>query len=598
MHDFSRYLNIRSATCPVPTADEKAVVFLSDITGNFQVWRMGLRGQTTYSKSWPKQLTFFEDKVWGIHGTAAANHILAVGDVGGNERQQFYLITQEGTDSHDVRRLTTNDEAIHRFGMWSQDGQQVVYTSNARNGVDFDVYQLDIVSGESQLLCESMGNRVIAGWSPDRTQLLLLEAVSSLQHELYLLDIESGEERHVTADAPPARYEQIRWVDSGIYTITDREDDCGALCYLYPSNAALRTIVDSTIEEGAGELDLFTIASDGRSAALTYNADGYSHLYLLDLEDFSQEYNLRACTDVGEGVISSLKFGRSSRYLFFERQTPRHNANIWRQDCLKPDEFLSCEPLTFSDGVGIPSESFVLPEVIRYPSFDELEIPALYYRPKQEPPQGGYPCILYVHGGPASQLRPEFDVRFHYFLAHGYAILATNVRGSTGYGRAYTALDELELRMDSVADLKYAVHWLHKQDEIDSERIAIYGRSYGGYMVLAALTEYPELFAAGIDVVGIANWVTFMERTSPWRRPHREKEYGSLEHQRDLLERISPIHKIEQIQVPLMVLAGDNDPLAPPTHQAAPCHPKRPAYRCCLPTLTGFTVFCRTGPST
>ncbi|MCB9151948.1 MAG: S9 family peptidase, partial [Caldilineaceae bacterium] len=137
------------------------------------------------------------------------------------------------------------------------------------------------------------------------------------------------------------------------------------------------------------------------------------------------------------------------------------------------------------------------------------------------------------------------------------------VRGSTGYGRRYMMLDDLDLRMESVADLKYAVSWLHGQEEINNDAIAVYGRSYGGYMVLAALTEYPELFAAGIDVVGIANWVSFMERTSPWRRAHREREYGSLAHQRQLLERISPIHKAERIAAPLLVLAGDNDPRVP-----------------------------------
>jgi dipeptidyl aminopeptidase/acylaminoacyl peptidase len=160
-------------------------------------------------------------------------------------------------------------------------------------------------------------------------------------------------------------------------------------------------------------------------------------------------------------------------------------------------------------------------------------------------------------------LRPDFDVRFQYFLSRGYAILGTNVRGSTGYGRAYAELDELEKRPDSVADLKYAVHWLQGQTEINGDRVAIYGRSYGGYMVLAALTTFPELFAAGINVVGIANWVSFMERTSPWRRAHREQEYGSLAHHRDLLTQISPIHQAERITMPLMVIAGDNDPRVP-----------------------------------
>ena len=178
-------------------------------------------------------------------------------------------------------------------------------------------------------------------------------------------------------------------------------------------------------------------------------------------------------------------------------------------------------------------------------------------------PANGYPCILYVHGGPASQQRPDFDVRFQYFLGQDYAILATNVRGSTGYGRSSMMLDDVERRMDSVVDLKHAVLWLHDQPDVANDEIAVYGRSYGGFMVLAALTEYPELFAAGIDVVGISDWVTFLERTSSWRRAHREREYGSLANHRELLASISPIHKAEVIQMPLMVLAGDNDPRVP-----------------------------------
>jgi dipeptidyl aminopeptidase/acylaminoacyl peptidase len=212
---------------------------------------------------------------------------------------------------------------------------------------------------------------------------------------------------------------------------------------------------------------------------------------------------------------------------------------------------------------GIDAATLIAPTLIHYPTFDARQIPAFVYRPAAPPPAEGYPCILYVHGGPASQQRPDFNVSFQYFLQQGYALVVTNVRGSTGYGREYMLLDEVERRMDSVADLNYAVAWIRQQPEIDSRRIAIYGRSYGGFMVLAALTEYPELFAAGIDVVGIADWVTFLERTSPWRRAHREREYGSLETDRAFLQSISPLHKAERIRCPLLVMAGDNDPRVP-----------------------------------
>ncbi|MEM7534561.1 MAG: S9 family peptidase [Chloroflexota bacterium] len=557
MYDFSRYLNIRSANHPYPSPDGTRVVFLSDITGNFQAW-----STSTSDNSWPVQLTFFPDKVWEIYGTHATDHLLAVSDVGGNERQQFYLISNYGSSGssgtpHDVKRLTPNDDAIHRFGAWSSDGQQIIYTSNERNNVDFDAYRMDIETGETTLLAAVSGNRMVVGVSPDETQLLVLDAYSSLQIDLYLLDLQTGEERPLTADAAPARYWGFNWVASGLYCITDRSHDCGAICRFDLETGDITELVSADLETSIGELELFQVAPDGQTAVFTYNVEGYSHLYQFDL--VTHQYALY--NRLTEGVIHSLDFSADSRTLFFDLDTATQNVNVYALTLGEAEG----RQLTFSNQAGIDPLSFVSPELIRYESFDGLQIPAFLYLPHTQPANSNtsYPCILYVHGGPASQLRPEFDVRFQYFLNHGYAILATNVRGSTGYGREYTGLDELELRMNSVADLKHAVQYLHGRDEIDNGRIVIYGRSYGGFMVLAAMTEYPELFAAGIDVVGIANWVTFMERTSPWRRPHREREYGSLENHRDLLEHISPIHKIERIQVPLMVIAGDNDPRVP-----------------------------------
>jgi dipeptidyl aminopeptidase/acylaminoacyl peptidase len=163
------------------------------------------------------------------------------------------------------------------------------------------------------------------------------------------------------------------------------------------------------------------------------------------------------------------------------------------------------------------------------------------------------------------QTRPDFDPRFQFFLSQGYAILAPNVRGSSGYGKTCMALDDVHLRMDSVADLKYAVEWLRASGVADPSRVAIYGRSYGGFMMLAAITAYPDLWAAAIDVVGIANWITFLENTGPWRRAHREQEYGSLEQDRAFLESTSPIHQVDRIQAPLLVMHGANDPRVPVT---------------------------------
>ena len=557
-YNFARYLNIRSAHSPVLAPDGSRVAFLSDITGNYQVWSVGLGAEP--AQRWPCQLTFFADKVWEIHGTPAANHLIAVGDVGGNERQQFYLISNYGVDAnghaaHEVRKLTTNDAAIHRFGVWSKDGQQIYYTSNARNNVDFDLYRMTLVTGAVEEIHQFQGRRTIAAMSPDARYLLCTEDVSSSQVELYLVDLTTHQETQLTTGQPPARYDAIHWSERGVYLLTDALHDRGALCHYDLASRTVMPLCDATLAGENGELEAFIVAGDGRHAALTYNAEGTSQLYLIDLEHNTPQQ----VTTIPSGIIGGLKFSADGAALLFDLQSPTRPQDLWLLSLADQH----CRQLTHSNHAGIDESTFATPRLIHYPTFDGRAIPAFYFCPPGPAPAAGFPCILYVHGGPASQLRPDFDVRFQYFVGQGYAILATNVRGSSGYGREYMLLDEVELRMDSVTDLKYAVAWLQQQSEIDANRIAIYGRSYGGFMVLAALTEYPDLFAAGVNVVGIANWVTFLERTSPWRRAHREFEYGSLTHHRDFLKRISPIHKAAQIRVPLMVQAGDNDPRVP-----------------------------------
>ena len=564
MADFARYLNIRSAISPVLSPDATRAAFLSDITGNYQVWSVETADED--APRWPRQLTFFADKVWEVHGTPAANHLIAVGDVAGNERQQFYLISNYGANAagcegHEVRRLTQDDESIHTFGVWSEDGQSFLYTSNARNKVDFDLYRMDVSTGAAALVRECSGRRAVVGWSRDGRYVLSADNVASDQIDLYWLDLTTGQEHALTAAHRAARYGSVCWVGDAIYLISDRTHDRGAFCRLNPQTGDLTPLVDADqidtlTSPYLGELEMLAVDRSGRQAVLGVNVEGYSRLFWVDLAAGNA---IRPVNGLPEGVIGGLSFSADGRQVVFALQTPQQPSNIWLLDAASG----ALQRVTDSNLAGVDAGTFVAPTLIHYPTFDARQIPAFYYRPVTPPPAEGYPCILYVHGGPASQQRPTFDVSFQYFLQQGYALVVTNVRGSTGYGREYMLLDEVERRMDSVADLKYAVAWIEQQAEIDSKRIAIYGRSYGGFMVLAALTEYPDLFAAGIDVVGIANWVTFLERTSPWRRAHREREYGSLEYDRAFLRSISPLHKADRIRCPLLVMAGDNDPRVP-----------------------------------
>ncbi len=516
MADFARYLNIRSALAPVLAPDGSRVAFLSNITGNFQVWSAA----TTPSPAdpWPRQLSFFADKVWELYGTPQADHLIAVSDFAGNERQQLYLISNFGAypGGHTVRRLTANDDAIHTFGVWSADGQEILYTCNERNNVDFDIFRLDLRSGDAIRLCECTGHRAVEAWVDDGQFALSSDSLGSEQIELYLHDLASGAERHLTAGRAPARYAEFAATPRAIYLLSDSTHDRGAVCRLDWRTGALEEVInaaqfDAYLAGSDGELELLAVAADGRRAAVAVNDEGYSRLFLLDLEQGDTEGNIEPLTQLPQGLITHISFGAQGRELVFDLQSPVQPADIWLIDVGSRDLLR----LTHTDRAGIDPAGFVAPELIRFTTFDGRSLPAFYFRPHTPPPALGYPCILYVHGGPASQQRPDFDVRFQYFLSQGYALLVPNVRGSTGYGREYMLLDEVERRMDSVADLKAAVEWLHGRQEIASDRIAIYGRSYGGFMVLAALTEYPELFAAGIDVVGIADLGHFPRTHQP-----------------------------------------------------------------------------------
>jgi dipeptidyl aminopeptidase/acylaminoacyl peptidase len=392
----------------------------------------------------------------------------------------------------------------------------------------------------------------VLAWSPDSSQLIILHSVSSAQMPLYLLDLPTGEIKHLTPLDEPVNNLAVKWAKDGtVYLLTNRNRDLVSIATMDDSTGEVTYL----FEDLNWDVEALAVSPNGRMLAYTANQDGYKRLFIYN-QDTGER---KPVGGLPSGVVDEPVFSQDGKSLAVSVQSPTDNLNIWTIDL----ETFTPRKITNSAVAGIPQAGLVAPELVHFDTFDGLSIPAFWYRPRESAPP--YPVILYVHGGPASQTIADFDPRFQFFLSRGYAILAPNVRGSSGYGKAYMALDDVELRMDSVADLEQAVNWLRDSGEADPDRIAIYGRSYGGFMVLSAITTYPDLWAAAIDVVGIANWVTFLENTSIWRRAHREKEYGSLEHDRDFLATISPIHKIDQIQCPLLVLHGANDPRVPVT---------------------------------
>jgi dipeptidyl aminopeptidase/acylaminoacyl peptidase len=255
--------------------------------------------------------------------------------------------------------------------------------------------------------------------------------------------------------------------------------------------------------------------------------------------------------------VGPFAWSPDSRTLAFTYQSPSQHMNVW---VYTPDTG-ELRQVTFAPDGCIPAATYVTPRTIHYPTFDGRRIPALYFTPREG--GSGLPVVVLVHGGPEGQSRPVFNPTVQYFVNRGYAVLLPNVRGSTGYGKAYSHLDDVRRRMDAVRDLAACVDWLVQEGNADRRRIAVMGGSYGGFMTLAAVANYPDLWAAGVDIVGIANFRTFLENTGPFRRRLREAEYGTLEDDGDFLDEISPIHKAGNIRAPMIILHGANDPRVP-----------------------------------
>jgi dipeptidyl aminopeptidase/acylaminoacyl peptidase len=435
------------------------------------------------------------------------------------------------------------------------------------------VYVQDRTGGDPELVHEGPGGWLsVAAWGPDGRRLALLSPRSSVDVDLSVLDVETGEHTRFGTDEP-ARFSQVHFDSRGssLLLVTDfgrdspyvgRVDlDTGAVDPL--PGAPGSTVDGEDPDTGAGTASPATWPVDGLAVhraterlALTRNVDGYSHLHTGYLDEGRFVEN--AAPDVTDGVVSTVAFGTEGRryaVAYSDPTTPKGiDVATFGTD--------TDERYTPVGTCGVPEAALRAQEVVRYETFDGRDIPAYWTLPADAEP-GATPVVVDVHGGPSHQRRPWFYPEKQYFLDRGYAVLEPNVRGSTGYGRAYAALDDVEKRLDSVRDVAAAVEWLTDEEFVDSDRIVAYGRSYGGFVVLSAITRYPDLWAAAVEFVGIANFETFLENTGDWRRAHREAEYGSLAEDRDLLAEISPIHDVDEIECPLFVQHGANDPRVP-----------------------------------
>jgi len=548
-YDIERYLNIRNSSVAGLSPDAKSVAFLTSITGSNQIWIVPAAG------GWPQPITFFADRVSGVSWSPRGDLIAYSKDTGGDENFQLHLVTPDGARQI---ALTSDAKVRHNFGGWSKDGKLIGYSSNERNPKFFDVYVMDIETKQRRRIVEKDALFSAGPFSDDGARIIVGRSNASLDNDLFVADLAGGlsggpvEPVLLTPHEGIAAFSATGWSPDGrfLWIVSDRGREFFALGRMEISSKTITWEREPKWDVGGARL-----SEDGRTLAVTVNVDGFDTLSIIDTATMKD----RPAPAVPRGQIENMVFSKDAKTLAMTLTSGARNGDVWLADLAGG----TMARVTRSSTAGIPADSFEEPRLVRHRTFDGLEIPALFYLPKGAKKGDALPCIVNPHGGPEGQTVSRFSAVTQYYVNRGYAVWAPNVRGSTGYGKTFTHLDDVRKREDSVKDLVAGVDWLKSSGWIDPDKIAVMGGSYGGYMTLAAVTLYPDLWAAAVNSFGIANFRTFFGKTASYRVSLRASEYGDPEKDGEFFDSISPIHKVDRITTPLLVLQGANDPRVP-----------------------------------
>ena len=513
-----------------------------------------------------EQLTFYPEPVGGITPSPAKawrDGFVFAKDKGGDEYRQLYWFDNA---TRSITLLTDGGRSQNGGTTLSHDGGLMAYSSTSRNGTDRDVWLRNTRNGETKLLVDAGGNWTPMDFSPDGKELLVMKYVSAAESYPGAVNIETGKLELFPVDGGKASFGGFAFAPDGrsVYFISDEplqgaSQEFKSLRYHNPGTGKFEVLTTHI----PWDIDGFTIADDGRHLAFTSNEDGISTLRVLSLPGH-KEIRLPA---LPIGVIGGMAFSPDGKRLALTLNSATSPSDVHVIDLAAA----TLTRWTQSEVGGLDAAKFVAPTLVRYPTFDQADgkqrtIPAFFYKPSKPSKTGKYPVVINIHGGPEGQSLPTFSSTAQYLANElGVAMLVPNVRGSTGYGKTYLSLDNAAKREDSVKDIGALLDWIAKQPELDASRVGVMGGSYGGYMVLASLTHYSDRIRAGVDVVGISHFGTFLKNTENYRRDLRRVEYGD---ERDpamaaVFEQISPLNNAAKITSPLFVAQGRNDPRVP-----------------------------------
>lgn len=554
----AQYQNVRSAVFQDWTEDGNGIYIKTRFADTNQIHLVRSPGGAR------NQLTYFKEPIDEVVRQKQGKNVAFTMDRGGSEFTQIFVLDPKSG----ISRMVTDGASRNRQLKWDRQGKRLAYQTTRRNGKNNDVWIMDIDRPDSaRPVFESDDG---AWWGPgdftvDGRYMLLQQYVSIEDSRIFLLDLETGEKTVLAGGDEEASANRISAVDprkDGFYFVTNSRGFAAELAWRSLDPEGEIQYITTDIPWDVSE---FAISHDGRRGAFVTNEEGLSKLYLMD----TRRMRYKPVPNLPVGLIFGLSFNQDNRRLAFTMNTPQTPSDAFVLELARSRT--SAKKLvrwTHSEVGGLDTDAFVAPSLIRYPTFDmvgevQRRIPAFVYRPAGP---GPHPVVIYIHGGPESQYRPAFSSTFQMWLGElGAAVIAPNVRGSVGYGYDYLVLDNGMNREDSVRDIGALLDWIAEQPDLDARRVAVYGGSYGGYMVLASAFKYGERLSAAVDIVGISNFVTFLENTQDYRRDLRRAEYGDERdpEMRAFLHSISPLTNVDQIEIPTMVVQGQNDPRVP-----------------------------------
>lgn len=532
------------ATEPTFSPDGKQVAFLTNLSGSPQVWRIPVTG------GYPEMVTSLDDPVQAVAWSPAGDWLAIQVAPGGGLNSQIYIVRPDGTG---LQRLTEGGKTNNWLSDWAGGGRFLAVSSNRESPDAMDNYYLS-PSGEFRRVARNKGIGEIEDTTADGRFALVSRLVSRGSNDLYLVDTMAGHEVLLTEHTGPGTFGGVLapdgktvWLRSNL----DRDLVAFGRVTLDGGQASRIEVIASRPD---AELEDLEIDDRGRTIALLWNVAGRNELEMYDVASGSR----RRVEALPAETTATLEFSPDGSKLVFSASGATDPRDLYVIDT---DTARVTGRLTTSPHAGVDLARLVRPELVRYPAHDGLELTGWLYRAKGARFPG--PVVMSFHGGPESQDRPVFRSDYQALLSRGISVLAPNVRGSSGFGKRFVNLDNGALRVDAVRDIKSTIDWLVRSGIADSKRIGIMGGSYGGYMVMAGLTEYPTEIAAGADLFGVVNFATFFANSEPWMAAISTIEYGDPATQGDLLRRLSPITRIDRVVSPTIVLHGANDTNVP-----------------------------------